>query len=183
MQGRGSDGETRQPEGQHLVARANTEGERIAIEIDDALGGDPWHGSSLNALLEGVTSEDAIQRPIASAHNIWELVLHITSWANIAHRRLTGGKVEPEEGEDWPIPGEITEVTWAAARAALAESHSRLREVVAGLSDEELTRNVPQGKRSVANMLHGVTQHDAYHGGQIAILKKGISIFRRREAT
>jgi len=55
--------------------------------------------------------------------------------------------------------------------------------VVAGLSDEELTRNVPQGKRSVANMLHGVTQHDAYHGGQIAILKKGISIFRRREAT
>jgi len=60
---------------------------------------------------------------------------------------------------------------------------TRVCEVVAGLSDEELTRNVPQGKRSVANMLHGVTQHDAYHGGQIAILKKGISIFRRREAT
>jgi hypothetical protein len=49
-----------------------------------------------------------------------------------------------------------------------------LREVVAGLSDEELTRNVPQGERSVANMLHGVTQHDAYHGGQIGILKKAI---------
>jgi uncharacterized damage-inducible protein DinB len=166
-----------------LVAHANTEGERIAIEIDNALKGDAWHGPSLNELLDGVTSEDAIQRPVASAHNIWELVLHITSWANIAHRRLTGGQVEPGEGEDWPVPGEISEVTWAAARLALAESHERLRETAAGLGDEELVHNVPQGNRSVANMLHGVTQHDAYHGGQIAILKKGISVYRRREAT
>lgn len=158
-----------------MAARAPREGERIAVEIGNALAGDAWHGPSLNELLEGVTLEDAIKRPIASAHNIWELVLHMTSWANIARRRLTGGRVEPEEGEDWPIPRAISETTWAAARSALAESHQRLREVVVGLSDEELTRNVPQGERSVANMLHGVTQHDAYHGGQIAILKKAIN--------
>jgi uncharacterized damage-inducible protein DinB len=121
-----------------------------------------------------VTSNEAIERPIPSAHNIWELVLHITSWANIAHRRLTGGKVEPEDGEDWPVPGAISETTWAAVRAALVESHERLRDVAARLSDDELARNVPQGARSVANMLHGVTQHDAYHGGQIGILKKAI---------
>lgn len=157
-----------------MVARAMTEGERIAVEIGNALAGDAWHGPSLNELLDGVTSEDAIKRPIASAHNIWELVLHMTSWANIARRRLTGGQVEAGEGEDWPVPGPVSETTWAAARAALVESHERLREVVAGLSDDELTRNVPQGERSVANMLHGVTQHDAYHGGQIAILKKAI---------
>lgn len=166
-----------------MVGPAKTEGECIAIEIGNALSGDAWHGPSLNELLDGVTSEDAIQRPIASAHNIWELLLHITSWANIARHRLTGGRVEPEEGEDWPVPGVISETSWGAARSALAESHERLREVVAGLSHDELTRNVPQGARSVANMLHGVTQHDAYHGGQIAILKKGISIYRRREAT
>ena len=161
-----------------MVARAKTEGERIAIEIDNALAGEAWHGPSLNELLEGVTPEDAIQRPIASAHNIWELVLHITSWANITVRRLTGGKVEPEEGEDWPVPGPVSEASWAAARSGLVESHERLRDVVAGLSDEELSRKVPKGKRSVANMLHGVTQHDAYHGGQIAIIKKAITISR-----
>ena len=175
-----SETEPRRPrdEGRHLVARAKTEGERIAMEIGQALRGDAWHGPSLNELLDGITSEDAIQRPIPGAHNIWELVLHITSWANISRRRLTGGRVEPEDGEDWPRPGPISEPRWAVARSALAESHERLREVVAGLSDEELTRNVPQGERSIANMLHGVTQHAAYHGGQIAILKKAISINR-----
>jgi uncharacterized damage-inducible protein DinB len=160
-----------------------TEGERIAMEIGQAVTGDAWHGPSLNELLDGVTSEDAIQRPIPSAHNIWELVLHITSWANITRRRLTGGQVEPEEGEDWPLPGPISGTGWDAARSALAESHERLREVVAGLSDEELARNVPKGERSVSNMLHGATQHAAYHGGQIAILKKAITIRHRGAAT
>ena len=160
-----------------------TEGERIAIEIGQALAGDAWHGPSLKELLDGVTSEEAIQRPIPSAHNIWELVLHITSWANITRRRLTGGRVEPEEGEDWPVPDPPSDTGWAAARSALVASHERLREVVAGLSDEELTRKVPKGERSVSNMLHGATQHAAYHGGQIAILKKAMNTHHPREAT
>jgi len=164
-------------------SRARTEGERIADEIGQAQLGGAWHGPSLSELLDGVTSEEAIQRPIAAAHNIWELVLHITSWANIARRRLTGGQVEPSEGEDWPRPSPISESRWAAAKEALAESHERLREIVASLSDEELARTVPQDERSVAAMLHGVTQHGAYHGGQIAILKKAIPIHIRRAAT
>jgi uncharacterized damage-inducible protein DinB len=160
-----------------------TECERIAIEIGQALAGDAWHGPSLKELLDGVTSEEAIQRPIPSAHNIWELVLHITSWANIARRRLTGGRVEPEEGEDWPVPDTPSDTGWAAAGSALVESHERLREVVAGLSDEDLIRKVPKGERSVSNMLQGTTQHAAYHGGQIAILKKAIRNPHPRKAT
>ena len=154
------------------MRKSRTEGERIAVEIDQALAGDAWHGPSLNELLQGVTAEAAVRRPIPSAHNIWELVVHMTSWANITRRRVTGGRVEPEEGEDWPAPDAVSEKSWDSARNALVESHNSLREVVAGLSDEQLAANVPKGERSVANMLHGLTQHDAYHGGQIALLKK-----------
>jgi hypothetical protein len=32
-------------------------------------------------------------------------------------------------------------------------------------------------------MLHGVTQHAAYHGGQIALLKKAVHARHRRVAT
>ena len=129
-----------------------------------------------------MTREDAKQRPIPAAHNIWELVLHITSWSNIVLRRITGGRVEPFEGEDWPLPEGMTADNWNAARAALIDSHERLREVVAGLSDEELARNAPLSDRTVAAMLHGLTQHDAYHGGQISILRKAVSIHHRRAA-
>ncbi len=130
-----------------------------------------------------MTWEDAIQRPIPAGHNIWELVLHITSWSNIALRRITGGQVEPFDGEDWPLPAAMSADNWAEACAALADSHERLREVVAGLSDDELARNAPESHRSIAAMLHGVTQHGAYHGGQIALLRKAVTIHHRRAAT
>ena len=149
-------------------------GQGIADEIGRALRGNAWHGPALNEILAGISAEDAVQRPIPAAHNIWELVLHITSWANIARRRITGGQVQPFEGEDWPRPGPISEKRWAEARAALTESHERLREIVASMSDEDLAANAPESERSIAAMLHGVTQHAAYHGGQIAILKKAL---------
>ncbi|HEY4954155.1 MAG TPA: DinB family protein [Gemmatimonadaceae bacterium] len=174
-----------QPEGQHLVdkeSRNKTEGERIADEIGRAFSGDAWHGPSLNALLGGLSAREALQRPIPAAHTIWELVLHITSWSNIALRRITGGQAEPFEGEDWPLPDGKSEEHWAEACAAMADSHNRLREVVAVLSDEDLARNAPQSDRSVSAMLHGVTQHDAYHGGQIAILRKSVTPHQRRTA-
>jgi len=159
-----------------------TQAEFIADEIGRALRGDAWHGSSLNELLEGVTADEAIQRPIPVAHNIWELVLHLTSWSNIALRRIAGGQVQPYEDEDWPLTGEVSVGRWAAAREELTQSHERLREIIVALSDARLADDAPQSTRSVAMMLHGVAQHAAYHGGQIALLKKAITPFHRRVA-
>jgi len=159
-----------------------TQGELIADEIRRALTGEAWHGPSLRELLEGLSAEEAMQRPIPTAHNIWELVLHMTSWSNIALRRITGGQVEPYEGEDWSIASGFSEDHWAAIRAALTESHERLCEVVAGLGDQQLMENAPKSDNSVAVMLHGVAQHDAYHGGQISLLKKLVTTHHRRAA-
>jgi uncharacterized damage-inducible protein DinB len=161
---------------------AGTEGERIAVEIGQALNGDAWHGPSLREVLDGVTLEEAMQRPIPTAHNIWELVLHITSWANITRRRITGGQAEPYENEDWPHPEAFTEENWSRARSEVIESHEKLCDSIRLLNNTDLQRSVPQGTRTIENMLHGLAQHDAYHGGQIAILKKAIVRNYRRSA-
>jgi uncharacterized damage-inducible protein DinB len=162
--------------------KASTEGQRVALELSQALNGDAWHGPALRELLDGVTMEEAMQRPIPAAHNIWELVLHITSWANITRRRLTGGQVEPFEDEDWPHAGPFSEEFWKSACDALNDSQLKLIDVVTGLTDADLARNAPKSQRTVANMLHGVAQHNAYHGGQIAILKKAVTRNHRRAA-
>ena len=162
--------------------KMQSHGELAADEIRRALRGPAWHGSSLRELLGAISPEEAIQRPIPTAHNIWELVLHITSWSNIVHRRLSGGQVEPYKGEDWPVPVEMSAAQWEADREALSESHERLTEVVAGLSDDEMMAKAPKSSNSVAVMLHGVAQHDAYHGGQIALLRKIVTTKHRRAA-
>lgn len=159
-----------------------SEGESIADELARALSGDAWHGPSLNELLEGVSADDAIQRPIPVAHNIWEIVLHVTSWANIVLRRLAGGQVQPFDGEDWPLIGEVSAARWLDARKELDESHERLRGIATALSEARLAELAPQSTRTVAMMLRGVVQHDAYHGGQIALLKKAVTPYHRRVA-
>ena len=159
-----------------------TNGELIAEELRHALRGNAWHGPALQELIEGVSADEARQRPVPTGHNIWELVLHVTSWARIALRRINGGQAQPFEGEDWPESGETSEEHWLAVVEAMTESHERLCEVVAGLTDEALARNAPGSDRSIAFMLHGVAQHDAYHGGQIAVLRKIVTKQHRRAA-
>ena len=159
-----------------------TKGEFLADDLRRAFRGDAWHGPSLGELIAQLTPEEAMQRPIPTAHNIWELVLHITSWSNIALRRINGGQVEAYDGEDWPEVHEFTQARWDAAKGGLGESYERLSEVVVGMTDDDLTANAPQSTRSVAAMVSGVAQHAAYHGGQIAVLRKIVSTHHRRTA-
>lgn len=159
-----------------------TQAELIADELDRAVRGNAWHGPALSELLEGVTLEEAIQRPIPAGHNIWELVIHIASWANIATRRITGGRVAPYDGEDWSPAEDMTQERWVAIQAALRESHENLRQAVLDLTDQRLASKAPESENSVAVLLHGVAQHAAYHGGQIALLKKAVVTKHRRAA-
>lgn len=159
-----------------------THGELLSDDLRRALRGEAWHGPSVQELVAPLSAEEAMQRPIPAAHNIWELVVHITSWSNIALRRIKGGQVEPYDGEDWPEVHDFSEANWNAARVALSESYERLSEVVLGMTDEELAANAPKSSRSVAGMISGVAQHTAYHGGQIAILRKTVSTQHRRTA-
>ena len=160
--------------------RVMTNGELIADELRNAVHGTRGTAGLVRRLR--LTVEEAMQRPIPAGHNIWELVLHITSWSKIAMRRINGGQSAPFPGEDWPEWGELSEDHWREIVKEMIESHERLCEVVAGLSDEALEKNAPGSSRSVAFMLHGVAQHDAYHGGQISLLRKVVTTKHRRTA-
>jgi uncharacterized damage-inducible protein DinB len=159
-----------------------THGEMLSDELRRSLRGEAWHGPAVHELIAHMSADEALQRPIPTAHNIWELVLHMASWSNIALRRINGGQVEPYAGEDWPIIGEMSHDQWDTARVAVQEAYERLSEVVLGMTDEQLLAKAPQSDRTIAGMLSGVAQHAAYHGGQIALLKKLVSTHHRRTA-
>jgi len=157
----------------------STEAARLIDQFIRAHDGDVWHGSPLKTNLEGITAEQAAKRPPNGAHSIWELVLHATGWRNEVSRRATGQPAgEPPEG-DWPDVGDPSPARWQAALDALDASHRELVKIVSGMSDEQLLKptNDPRDRPlgtgvSYYELLHGIVQHDAYHSGQIAILRK-----------
>jgi uncharacterized damage-inducible protein DinB len=157
------------------------ETERIRDELQRSLEGDAWHGVPLTRLLEGVPAPTAAARPIPGGHTIWELVVHVTAWVREVARRLDGGVpwIPPEA--DWPEVKETGEAAWQAVVADLRTAHEELRAALARFPEERLDevvggeRDAPLGVGvSWHVVLHGVAQHNAYHAGQVALLKKEI---------
>jgi uncharacterized damage-inducible protein DinB len=144
-----------------------SENSRVADQLRRSYYGDAWHGPSLSELLAGVTETQALARPIASAHCIWEIVLHITLWERLPLNAMRGGSL-PEEGDDWPkLAG-----SWETALSDLRTATDELAAAIEAFPTARLEDTVPGRKYPFAHLIHGVVQHNLYHAGQIAILKK-----------
>jgi uncharacterized damage-inducible protein DinB len=146
--------------------------ERIEQQLKLAFEGGAWHGPGVLETIEGVTAKQAAAHPVVGAHSIWELVTHIAAWEDACRRRLTGDRAELSTDEDWPPNTDTSDVAWTKTKDSLIEGHQRLRESIAFLTEARLDEPVMEGMRSVYITIHGAIQHDLYHAGQIAILKK-----------
>ena len=152
-----------------------TETHRINSLLKRAFQGPAWHGPSLRELLEGVTAEQAAARPIVGAHSIWELVNHIIAWEQITKRRLEGDPVNDVPDEvNFPPVADTDEHAWQVTLESLAASNQSLRDSIKRIDDVKLEEMAAGQSYSNYAMLHGVIQHDLYHAGQIALLKKAI---------
>jgi len=153
--------------------------DRISHWLREAVHGKPWHGPSLGTVLEGIDAAAAAARPREDAHSIWEIVLHLTGWTREVANRLEGKEPRPPALGDWPETGPVDDGRWQTARHDLFSAHeelgaalarfpdSRLSERIGGARDAPLGTGVPYRE-----MILGALQHDAYHAGQISLLKK-----------
>ncbi|MBA2293266.1 MAG: DinB family protein [Gemmatimonadales bacterium] len=156
--------------------------EHLIEELTRSHDRQPWHGPSRRALLDGVGAAEAALHPVVGAHSIWELVLHMTSWTREVSRRLHGAPPAAPSDGDWPEVGEPTEARWREACFALDRAHAALLGIVAALPPERLGDRVGTGDEpelgtgtTMALMIAGIAEHDAYHCGQVAILKRAIT--------
>jgi|ERR1035438_3090146 uncharacterized damage-inducible protein DinB len=152
--------------------KKESEGARIADQLRRAFYGSAWHGPALLELLEDVDAVTAAAKPLPEVHSIWELVLHVAVWDDAALRRLDGKKWQPTGLKNFPPVTKPTEATWRNAVAATKRTHDRLVRTVAALPESRLGERVPGKRYDFHHMLHGIAQHELYHAGQIAILKK-----------
>ncbi len=149
--------------------------ERIADQLKRAFEGNAWHGPSVMEVLNGVTAQQATARPFPAAHTIWELALHIGAWERACLRRLQGERAELTDSEDWPPIADTSDDAWQQLKTTLQSGNLELRNVVAALDPERLDQPIVVGMPSVYVTVQGVVQHDLYHAGQIAILKKAVT--------
>ncbi|HEX9310907.1 MAG TPA: DinB family protein [Gemmatimonadaceae bacterium] len=153
--------------------------EALRADLHQVYDGDPWHGSSITVVLEGIDADVASRRSVPRAHTIWELVLHMTAWAREVASRVRGAPPRPPP-EDWPTPATGGgEKAWLAAKNDLAAAQQELEQSVAALVPDDLLRWIGDQRDpalgtglTVGTLIRGMLQHHTYHEGQIAILKR-----------
>jgi hypothetical protein len=160
------------------------------IVLDGAFQGKAWQGPTLSGSLRGVKPELALWKPYARRRCIWEQMLHATYW------KLTILRVfDPatdltvlRPGGNWP---RVPHVRGATAAAAWKDDLARLQQVHAGVLSavKQLPERMWHTRRArttgaarsltYAQYLAGAAAHDAYHTGQIRLLKR---MYRERQA-
>jgi uncharacterized damage-inducible protein DinB len=148
------------------------ETEFIADQLKRAFDGEAWHGPALMEILDGIQAKTAAAYPLSGAHSVGELELHLTTWERVIARRIHGEALMPPDEENFPAMQQPTEAAWQEALKNLRTAHADLIQLVSGMNEARLNDCVPGKDYDLRFMLTGEVQHAAYHGGQIALLKK-----------
>jgi uncharacterized damage-inducible protein DinB len=152
-----------------------TESVRLADQIRRAFEGNAWHGDSILELLADVNAKTAAARPIAKAHSIWEILLHIAAWDDDVRRRIGGTVVTLNDEQNFPPVKDTSDAAWRQAIDSVKQTHNELIKAVAAFPDARLQEQVPGKTEKYYNffyMFSGIVQHELYHAGQISLLKK-----------
>jgi hypothetical protein len=123
-----------------------------------------------------VTAEQARWTPTPKRKSIWELTLHVAYWKYAVRRQLEDEPVPrfPRKPANWPsVAPESDAAAWERDVALLKAEHRRLIEVLRRARDWPLGRTPPRSRRwTYGKMILGIAAHDAYHTGQIQLLKR-----------
>src|SRR5262249_24728481 len=113
----------------------------------------------------GVSVEAAAAHPIAGAHSIWEIVLHLSATYRLVLRRIHGNSGGLSADEDWPAIACYEVRRWQEAVEELHRLNREVRLAIVDFPKDRLDQMLAPGHSSAYVHFAGLPQHDAYHAG------------------
>lgn len=145
----------------------------IEEQIIDTYEGDPWFGRNARSLLAEVGEAIAFEKP-NDQHSIVELLWHMINWREftISRFKKDAKDLHHFEVNDWRELDHANKTLWQQGLQRLHQTQNELLEIIQAQKDEMLDRNVEERNYNFRKLLNGILQHDIYHLGQIAYIKK-----------
>jgi len=150
---------------------------QFAERMKDAWEGDPWYGRNIRTLLSEADETIAFQKP-SGQHSILELVWHMCTWKEFVISRIRKNDKYPLkyfETADWRELDHNNKALWKEGLSKLEQLQNELVDLVQQQKDELLDEIVAERKYTFRKLFNGIIEHDVYHAGQIAYVKKLIT--------
>lgn len=146
---------------------------RILKLFADLQHGDCWIGLNFKEVLHGVDAEKAAKTISKDGNSTWMLVSHLVYWRTTVVNRLTGSD-NPPPFKDFSLPAELNEATWRQTLHDFEAAYHLLRNAIHHFNEENLHKPSPRKEQTYYDLIMGCLQHDAYHMGQMVVLKKSL---------
>ncbi|MEW6652802.1 MAG: DinB family protein [Bacteroidota bacterium] len=152
---------------------------KLIIELNKAIDGDPWYGASLKSILAGVDHKQAVMRTHPKTHSIAEIALHILAWIEETASRLDGNEPKVPKRGDWQNIAALEKREWKNIISRIFKEHKRVTKLTLALTIDKLEEQVGIERNpalgtgfTFREMLVGLMEHNVYHSGQIALIRK-----------
>lgn len=154
----------------------NNELKMYAAQLDENFSGEPWFGRNIQAILKEINEEIANQKPNGQ-HSMLELLYHMINWRLFTINRLekSSATVKSFEENDWQVLDHQDKSLWQKGIEQLNDTQQRLLNLINTMKDEDLQSPVHERDYENRTLINGIIQHDIYHLGQIAYIKKMLS--------
>jgi uncharacterized damage-inducible protein DinB len=144
---------------------------RIAQQFTDLQHGDCWIGINFKEAFKGVDAALAAKNLDTNRNSIWQLVFHVIYWRSTVINRLNGS-MNPPPVQDFSLPETLDEASWKQTLIDFESTYHQLRSTIQHSKEENLLKPSIKPEQTNEQLLLGCLQHDAYHLGQLVLLKK-----------
>jgi len=153
----------------------NKETQYIIKSFESTLSGQPWFGRGVYEILKEVDEAKANTKPNGTEHSMIELLWHMNTWAEFTLASLenkTSEEMKVIEANDWRTIDPKTH-TWKNGIEQLKATHKRIVELLNQKEDDNFLKDIVTNRKyNFRFLLNGLVQHNIYHLGQVAYVKK-----------
>jgi uncharacterized damage-inducible protein DinB len=146
----------------------------LAEQIKEAYEGEPWFGRSIKEIFSEIDESIAFEKPNGQ-HSIVELLWHMITWKEFTISRFHGDKEKSLhyfEKNDWIELDHSDKSLWIEGLKRFEQLHHELIGIIQQQQDAILSERVNERTYDFRKLLYGILEHDIYHVGQVAYVKK-----------
>ncbi len=152
--------------------------QNIIRQLTQTYADGAWFGDTFMEKLEDVTEKEAFTRPAPDIHSIAELIAHVIYWRSPLIKALKGSpdyKGSVEHPDNWTDLETLQKRGWKRLMKDFDESQ---KSMIALLQDVKPTffEQLYAPGRTWGFVVEGIVQHDIYHLGQLALVKKMVRL-------
>jgi len=146
---------------------------RIKKIISDQFNGHPWLDVNIVDTLKHLSSTQAAEKT-GNLNSIWQIVNHMIEWREVLWKKLNGDTVFVTESNFIEEIDDSSEKEWKQTLKRFEQSQKNIMNFLSKEKNFDYEKVFSNGHTSYEH-LQAILQHDAYHLGQIVLLKKLIN--------